>query len=181
MIPLKWWPPFNIRYLLFIQVCCFRLSESSRPYSLFLPTFGSVCPFILTLDFSRFCVLRPPLDRFCLLSSLFFFLLPLPLSFSVSLWMGRCEDHGPSRGRGENRICSLRMQRGKKVGWRGWIDEGRGVGLHLMWGPSKASQRIKADHGPTWCCVPLSTSRHLSVSLFLETPSSCCFFFPPQL
>ena len=34
---------------------------------------------------------------------------------SFSLWIDRCEDHGPPRAQMENRICSLRMQRGKKV------------------------------------------------------------------
>lgn len=38
----------------------------------------------------------------------------------------------PEGGRGENRICSLRMQRGKKVEERdGWI-KGFSTGLHLM-------------------------------------------------
>lgn len=43
-------------------------------------------------------------------------------------------------------FCSLRMQRVKKVWDRGMEGRMGGAGLHLMWGPSKASQWIKADH-----------------------------------
>lgn len=104
----------------------------------------------------------------------FFAILHLCLSF----WMGRCENHGPSRGRVENRICSLRMQRGKKVGERdGWM-KGGSVGLHLMWGPSKASLGIKADHGQPDASSPCQPQGIYPSACFWKNPSSCCFFSP---
>lgn len=65
-------------------------------------------------------------DRFC---AFFFFFMP---SLPLSLWMGRCEAHGPSRGRvGKQNLFTRNAKR--KESWReGWLDEGRGAGLHLM-------------------------------------------------
>lgn len=108
----------------------------------------------------------------------FFAILHLCLSF----WMGRCENHGPSRGRVENRICSLRMQRGKKVGERdGWMKGGRECGVASDVRPFKGESGNQSRPWPTWCFVPLSTSRHLSVSLFLEESFILLFFFSQLL
>lgn len=105
-----------------------------------------------------------------------------PASLRLSGWID-VRTTVPQGGRVENRICSLQMQRGKKVGERdgwtdGWMDGGRGVGMHLMWGPSKTSQGIKADHN--LMPRPPSTSRHPSVSLFLKDSFILLFYFLPR-
>lgn len=168
MFPLKRWPPFNSRYPLFIYVCCFRLSEPSRLHSLFLPALGSVCSFILTPAFSRFCVLnvRQVLCIFC-----------LPASFAISGWVD-VRTMVPQGVGVENRICSLRMQKRKESGRDGGMDEGRGEGLYLMWGPSKASRGIKADHGRPDAASPCQPQGIHPSACFWETPLSCCFFSP---
>lgn len=162
--PLKQWPPFNSRYLLFIHVCCFRFWEPSWQYSLFLPALGSVCPFILTPALSRFCVLNAR-QVLCIFS----------LS-SIPLWMDRCKDHGPWRGRVENRICSLRMQRGKKVRERDGWEEGGLWGCIWCETPSKASRGIKAEHGQPDAASPCHPQGIHPSACFWQTPSSCCFF-----
>ena len=171
MVSLKRWPPFNFRYLLFMHDCCFRLSEAGRRCSLFLPALGSACPFILTLGFSRFCVLNVRH-----VFSIFFF-----FAFSVSFKMVRCEVRGPSRAQVENRICSLRMQRGKKVGREGGMDGWRyGCRFASDVRPFKGESGNQSRPQPTWCCVPVSTSRHPSVSFFcfLKDSFILLFFFP---
>lgn len=100
----------------------------------------------------------------------------------ASLWMNRCEDHGPSRGSsGKQNLFTPNAKRKEsgREGWmNGWMDGGRGVGMHLMWGPSKTSQGIKADHN--LMPRPPSTSRHPSVSLFLKDSFILLFYFLPR-
>lgn len=100
----------------------------------------------------------------------------------TSLWMNRCEDHGPSRGSsGKQNLFTPNAKRKEsgREGWMNrWMDGGRGVGMHLMWGPSKTSQGIKADHN--LMPRPPSTSRHPSVSLFLKDSFILLFYFLPR-
>ena len=151
MFLLKQWPPFNMRHLLFIKVCCFQLAEPSRPCS------------------SRFClcfhphigllkVLRPRRQT-GFVHFFFFFNAPSP---SLFLWMGRCEAHGPSRGReGKQNLFTRNAKR--KESWReGWLDEGRGAGLHLMWGPSKA---CRGESKPTTADLMLRPLVNLKASI----------------
>lgn len=107
--------------------------------------------------FSRFCVLQS--DRF---GAFFFFFAVLHLC--LSFWMCRCENHGPSRGQVENRICSLRMQRGKKVGEReGWMDEGREGVWGCIW--CEALQRRVWESKPTMANLMLRPLVNLKASI----------------
>lgn len=96
--------------------------------------------------------------------SVHFYLFFAVLHLCLSFWMGRCENHGPSRGRVENRICSLRMQRGKKVGEReGWMDEGREGVWGCIW--CEALQRRVWESKPTMANLMLRPLVNLKASI----------------
>lgn len=95
----------------------------------FLPAPGSVRPFILTQASLRFRVLNVR-QVLCILSH------PPFLCGGIDV---RTVPQGVK--------WKLTWKGKRKEKWERWMDGGRGVGLHLMLDPSKASRRIKADHG----------------------------------
>lgn len=176
IFPLKQWPPFNFQCILFIRVCCFLSWGPGRQYVQFLPRSYFCLSFHPHTGLHK--VQRPEREKGFVHFLKKFLYVFSPASLRLSGWID-VRTTVPQGGRVENRICSLQMQRGKKVGERdGWTDGGRGVVMHLMWGPSKTSQGIKADHN--LMPRPPSTSRHPSVSLFLKDSFILLFYFLPR-
>lgn len=99
-----------------------------------------------------------------------------PASLRLSGWID-VRTTVPQGGRVENRICSLQMQRGKKVGERdGWTDGWMEAGVWgCIW--CEALQRRVRESKPTttWCHVPRQPQGIRPSACFWKTPSSCCF------
>lgn len=145
----------------------------------FFPTLTSVCPFILTLAFTRFHVLNVRRVLCMFFISLFFSPTSLRLSLDEQMW-------GPRSLKGvewKTEFVHSKCKEERK--WERGMDERMDGGMEGgVWGCiwCEALQRRVRESKPTttWCHVPLSTSRHPSVSLFLKDSFILLFYFPPR-
>lgn len=94
----------------------------------------------------------------------------------ASLWMNRCEDHGPSRGSsGKQNLFTPNAKR-KESGREGWMNGWMEAGVWwCIW--CEALQRRVRESKPTttWCHVPRQPQGIRPSACFWKTPSSCCF------
>lgn len=173
IFPLKQWPPFNFQCILFIRVCCFLSWGPGRQYVQFLPRSYFCLSFHPHTGLHK--VQRPEREKGFVHFFLFLYVFS-PASLRLSGWID-VRTTVPQGGRVENRICSLQMQRGKKVGERdGWTDRWMEAGVWgCIW--CEALQRRVRESKPTttWCHVPRQPQGIHPSACFWKTPSSCCF------
>lgn len=111
---------------------------------------------------------------------IFFFFLPYYISASLSGWVD-VRTTVPQGVGWKTEFVHLECKEERKLERErdGWMKGGRECGVASDVRPFKGESGNQSRPWPTWCFVPLSTSRHLSVSLFLEESFILLFFFPP--